>query len=231
MKKVTLIYCALMCGLFANAATMKINRFKYAGPYQVVAPYMVNRTDVNGKEFDAKNLLLSFISPSALEQATYISADEIPAAKGQSISLLGFSLQNSRYATAQIRVEGVENYEVYMDGKKLSGSRIEAIPGTHAVAIKYLTLEGEKGIPEITVDTEQEGAFALREDGKRDYALTDVLHGKRFQQMQISPNGQWLITGYTTSLENGRSFRTTSVSELATGNVVAKCADKISWMP
>ncbi len=58
-----------------------------------------------------------------------------------------------------------------------------------------------------------------------------MLHGKRFQQMQISPNGQWLITGYTTSLENGRSFRTTSVSELATGNVVAKCADKISWMP
>lgn len=231
MKKVTLIYCALMCGLFANAATMKINRFKYAGPYQVVAPYMVNRTDVNGKEFDAKNFLLSFISPSALEQATYISADGIPAAKGQSISLLGFSLQNSRYASAQIKVEGVENYEVYMDGKKLSGSRIEAIPGTHAVAIKYLTLEGEKGIPEITVDTEQEGAFALREDGKRDYALTDVLHGKRFQQMQISPNGQWLITGYTTSLENGRSFRTTSVSELATGNVVAKCADKISWMP
>lgn len=231
MKKVTLIYCALMCGLFANAATMKINRFKYAGPYQVVAPYMVNRTDVNGKEFDAKNLLLSFISPSTLEQAAYISADEIPAAKGQSISILGFSLQNSRYATAQIRVEGVENYEVYMDGKKLSGSKIEAIPGTHTIAIKYLTLTEGKGVPEITVDTEQEGAFALREDGKRDYALTDVLHGKRFQQMQISPNGQWLITGYTTSLENGRSFRTTSVSELATGNVVAKCADKISWMP
>ncbi|MBQ8645384.1 MAG: S9 family peptidase, partial [Bacteroidales bacterium] len=231
MKKVTLIYCALMCGLFANAATMKINRFKYAGPYQVVAPYMVNRTDVNGKEFDAKNLLLSFISPSALEQAAYISADGIPAAKGQSISILGFSLQNSRYATAQIRVEGVENYEVYMDGKKLSGSRIEAIPGTHTIAIKYLTLTEEKGVPEITVDTEQEGAFALREDGKRDYALTDVLHGKRFQQMQISPNGQWLITGYTTSLENGRSFRTTSVSELATVNVVAKCASRISWMP
>ncbi len=231
MKKITLIYCALMCGLFANAATMKINRFKYAGPYQVVAPYMVNRTDVNGKEFDAKNLLLSFISPSTLEQAAYIGADEIPAAKGQSISLLGFSLQNSRYASAQIKVEGVENYEVYMDGKKLSGSRIEAIPGTHTIAIKYLTLTEGKGVPEITVDTEQEGAFAPREDGKRDYALTDVLHGKRFQQMQISPNGQWLITGYTTSLENGRSFRTTSVSELATGNVVAKCADKISWMP
>ena len=231
MNKVILVCCAMLCSLFAKAETMKINRFKHVGPHQVVSPYMVDKTDVNGKEFDAKNLLNSFISLNRLDQAAYINAGELPAPTKLSVSLLGFTLQNGKYATAQIKVEGVENYEVYVDGKKLSGSKIEAIPGTHTVAIMYLTLSGENGAPEITVETGQEGAFVLREDGKRDYALTDVLHGKRFQDMQLSPNGEWLITSYTTSLENGRSFRTTAVSQVATGNIVAKSADRISWMP
>ena len=231
MKKATLICCAMLCSLFANAETMKINRFKYAGPHQVVAPYMVDKTDVNGKEFDSKSLLNSYVSFSQLEQAPYINAADVPAATAQAIALVEFSLQNEKYATAQIKVEGVKNYVVYVDGKKLSGNKIEVIPATHSVVVKYLVAPGENGAPSVTVETEQEGAFALREDGKRQYALTDVLHGKRFQQMQLSPNGEWLITGYTTSLENGRSFRTTTVSHVPTGNIVSKCADRISWMP
>lgn len=231
MKTVTLVCCTLLCSLFANAETMKINRFKYAGPHKIVSPHMIDNTDVNGKEFDTKNLINAFISPSKLEQAAYINAQDIPDAAELSISLLGFSLQNTGYATAQIKVEGAECFEICVDGKKLSGNKIEAIPGTHAVAIKYLTAAGCKGAPEITLETEQEGVFTLREDGKRDYALTDVLHGKRFQEMQLSPNGEWLITSYTTSLEGGRNFRTTTVSQVSTGNIVAKSADKIQWMP
>ena len=221
----------MLCSLFANAETMKINRFKYAGPHQVVTPYMVNKTDVNGKEFDSKSLLQTYVSFSQLEQAPYIDAADVPAAQEQAIALMEFSLQNEKYATAQIKVEGAENYVVYIDGKKLSGSKIEVIPATHSVIVKYLVAPGQNGAPAVTVETEQDGAFSLREDGKRQYALTDVLHGKRFQQMQLSPNGEWLITSYNTSLENGRSIRTTTVSQVSTGNIVSKCADRISWMP
>ena len=231
MKKATIICCAMLCSLFANAETMKINRFKYAGPHQVVTPYMVNKTDVNGKEFDSKSLLQTYVSFSQLEQAPYIDAADVPAAQEQAIALMEFSMQNEKYAAAQIKVEGAENYVVYVDGKKLSGSKIEVIPATHSVVVKYLVAPGQNGAPAVTVETEQDGAFTLREDGKRQYALTDVLHGKRFQQMQLSPNGEWLITSYSTSLENGRSFRTTTVSQVSTGNIVSKCADRISWMP
>ena len=220
----------MLCSLFANAETMKINRFKYAGPHQVVTPYMVNKTDVNGKEFDSKSLLQTYVSFSQLEQAPYIDAADVPAAQEQAIALMEFSLQNEKYAAAQIKVEGAENYVVYVDGKKLSGSKIEVIPATHSVVVKYLVAPGQNGAPAVTVETEQDGAFTLREDGKRQYALTDVLHGKRFQQMQLSPNGEWLITSYSTSLENGRSFRTTTVSQVSTGNIVSKCADRISWI-
>ena len=232
MRKVTVMCCALLCSLFANAETMKINRFKYAGPHQISAPYATDKTDVNGKEFDAKSLLNTYISFSQLENAPYINASDIPSATGnQSIAMLEFSLQNEKYAQGNIKVEGVENYVVYLDGKKLSGSKIEVIPATHTVVVKYLCTPEQKGAPAISVETEQEGAFTLREDGKRQYALTDVLHGKRFQGVQLSPCGKWLITNYNTSLAGGKSVRTTTLTEVATGTVTAPRGEWPSWMP
>ena len=73
MRKITVMCCALLCSLFANAETMKINRFKYAGPHQVVTPYMTDKTDVNGKEFETKNLLNTYMSFSQLEHVFVVS--------------------------------------------------------------------------------------------------------------------------------------------------------------
>ncbi len=232
MKRVTVMCCALLCSLIANAETMKITRFKYAGPHQVATPYATDKTDVNGKEFDAKNLLDTYVSFSQLEQAPYINVTEIPAAAGsQAIAMLGFSLQNGKYAKGEIKVEGVENYVVYVDGKKLSGSKIEVIPATHTVVVKYLITPEQKGAPAISVETEQDGVFVLREDGRRQYALTDVLHGKRFQGMQLSPCGKWLITRYNTSLAGGKNISTATLTEVATGSVSVPRGDNPSWMP
>ena len=77
MKRITVMCCALLCSLLANAETMKINRFKYAGPYQIAAPHMVDKTDVNGKEFDPKSLLQSNLSFDVLTDGTYTHASEI----------------------------------------------------------------------------------------------------------------------------------------------------------
>ena len=232
MKKVTVMCCALLCSIFASAQTMKISRFKYAGPHQVVTPYTIDKTDVNGKEFDYKSLLNTYMSFSQLEHAPYMDAAEIPATtEGHAVAMLEFSLQNERYAKGEIKVEGVENYVVYVDGKKLSGSKIEVIPATHTVVVKYLITPEQKGAPAISVETEQEGVFTLREDGLRQYALTDVLHGKRFQGAQLSPCGKWLITNYVTSLAGGKSVRTTTITEVATGTVTAPRGERPNWMP
>ncbi len=231
MKKVVLICCTLMCSFLANAETMKINRFKYAGPHQLVAPYMVDKTDVNGKEFETKLLLNTYVSFNKLSQAPYIYAEDIPTAVNSAISILEFNLQNERYATAQIKVEGTHDYVIYLNGKKLQGNQIDVIPATHTITVKYLVSPGEKGAPTITVESEKDGAFILREDGKRVYALTDVLHGKRFQSISLSPNGEWLITNYTTSLAEGKTSRTTTVTELATDRIVAERGEGIRWMP
>jgi hypothetical protein len=229
MKRVTVMCCALLCSLIANAETMKITRFKYAGPHQVATPYATDKTDVNGKEFDAKNLLDTYVSFSQLEQAPYINVTEIPAAAGsQAIAMLGFSLQNGRYAKGEIKVEGVEKYAVYVNGKKLSGEKLELIPASHSIVVKYVASEGT---PQITVECPQDGILSLREDGYRDYTLQDVLHGTRFGGVSLSPDGKYLITNYSTALPDGKSERSTTLTELTTGNVSTPIGQGARWMP
>ncbi len=230
MKRTILTLAVLFGCLIANAGTMKINRYRYAGPYKIAAPHMMEETDANSKNFETKNLLDTYLSFEAVADAPF--TESVPELSDcTTLNLIGFSLQSSRYADVEIKVEGVGNMHLYVNGKKLSGSKTGLIPGTHSVIIKYLAVPGEKIAPQISVETPQEGTITLREDGLRDYTLQDVLHGTRFNGISLSPNGKWLITNYTTGLPEGKTDRKTTVKEIATGKVHAQSGDGIRWMP
>ena len=227
MKKLLLTLVALTGCLFANGETMKVNRFKYAGPYTVNQPYMADQTDVNGKTYNEKGILDTYLSFTSLENAPLTG--QIPAGTPENtLNLIGFTLKNERFAKGEIKVEGVENYAVYVNGKKLSGSKLELIPASHSVVVKYVA---QKDAPQISIECQQDGILSLREDGFRDYTLQDVLHGTRFQNISLSPDGKYLITNYSTGLPNGKSERSTTLTELSTGKVSTPMGQGARWMP
>lgn len=230
MKRLFFTLVALVGCLSANGESMKVNKFRYAGPYDVMAPYMLDNTDVNSKPFKAEGLLDNYISFEAVESAPFVNT--VPATgENHTLNLISFTLQASGYASVELKISGMENLVVYANGKKLQGRKTELIPGTHTFIIKYLAAPGENAAPQIEIETPQEGAVALREDGLRDYSLMDVLHGTRFQGVSLSPCGKYLITSYTTGLPEGKSSHRTTVTELATGKILAQRDGGISWMP
>ena len=227
MKKLLLTLVALTGCLFANGETMKVNRFKYAGPYTVSQPYMADRTDVNGKPYNEKGILDTYLSFSSLENAPFVG--QAPAGTPENtLNLIGFTLKNERFAKGEIKVEGVENYAVYVNGKKLSGSKLELIPASHSIVVKYIA---QKDAPQVSIECQQDGILSLREDGFRDYTLQDVLHGTRFQNISLSPDGKYLITSYNTGLPDGKQERSTTITELATGKVSTPMGQGARWMP
>ena len=227
MKKLLLSLVALTGCLFANGETMKVNRFKYAGPYTVNQPYMADQTDVNGKTYNEKGILDTYLSFTSLENAQFTG--QTPADTPENtLNLIGFTLKNERFAKGEIKVEGVENYAVYVNGKKLSGSKLELIPASHSIVVKYIA---QKDAPQISIECQQDGILSLREDGFRDYTLQDVLHGTRFGGVSLSPDGKYLITNYSTGLPNGKSERSTTLTELATGKVSTPMGQGAKWMP
>lgn len=232
MKKLFVTLIALMSSLLANAASIEVVMLRHAGPYAVSAPYMVNGTDVNAKSFEAKSLLESYVSFEALGNAPLADVSTMDFGDvALSLNLLGFSLENSRYAKGELKVEGLSNYIVYVDGRKLQGNKLELEPATHQVVVKFLAGGEFEARPSIKVECEAEGITSLREDGMRKYTLKDVLHGTRFQNVSLSPCGKYLITSYNTSLPEGKNSRSTTLTELATGNIVARTGENIRWMP
>ena len=231
MKKSILCVGALCMGLWASAENIEVKSFRYAGPYAVHQPYMIDTVDVNSKAFAIKKFLDTPLSFESLKVGTSYSGEVLPATDGHALHLLEFTLQNTSYAKAKLNIEGLKNYLLYVDGKKQDGAELALEPSTHPVVIKYLSEGGKADSLKVSVETEKDGVITLREDGKRLYTLEDVLHGTRFSGVSLSPNGKYLITSYQTTHEGGKSSGTTKVTELSTGKVLAQRNERLQWMP
>ena len=231
MKKSILCVGALCMGLWASAENIEVKSFRYAGPYAVQQPFMIDSVDVNSKAFAMKKFLDTPLSFESLKEATSFSGDVLPATEGHALHLLEFTLQNTAYAKAKLNIEGLKNYQLYVDGKKQEGTELTLEPSTHPVVIKYLSEGGKADSLKVSVEAEKDGLITLREDGKRLYTLEDVLHGTRFSGVSLSPNGKFLIVSYQTTREGGKSSGTTKVTELSTGKVLAQRNERLQWMP
>ena len=232
MKKQIILAGALCMGMLASAENIDVKSFRYAGPYMVQQPYMVDSVDVNSKAFAMKNLLDTPLALEQLQQGTSFSGEVLPnTSNGYALHLLGFTLQSKAYTKAVLKVEGVKNYQLYVNGKKQNGTELTLEPSTHPVVIKYLSEAGIDDNIKVSVETEKDGIVTLREDGKRNYTLSDVLHGTRFSGMSLSPNGKYLMTSYRTTQVGGRSSGYTTIKELATGKVLAQRTERLQWMP
>ena len=232
MKKQIILASALCLGLLASAENIEVKNFRYAGPYAVQQPYMIDSVDVNSKAFAIKNLLDAPLSLEQVQQGTSFSGEVVSnVSDGHALHLVGFTLQSKAYIEAKLKIEGVTNYQVFVNGKKQNGSSLTLEPSTHSVVIKYLSEAGKNESLKVSVETEKEGIVTLREDGMRNYSLNDVLHGTHFSGVSLSPNGKYLMTSYRTTQVGGRTSGYTTIKELATGKVVTQRTEHLQWMP
>ena len=143
MKRVLLLSIAILLNFMTTAQQLEITRVKHSGPFIIPAPFMADSTDVNFKEWNAKSLLDLPLSANALKNAQYKEISAITENTGEetanSINILGFTLQNSRYAKTTINIEGIEDYHIYHNGKRIQGQELVLEPATHDIVVKYLT--------------------------------------------------------------------------------------------
>ncbi len=223
MKKQILLSCALACTMMAGAETIDITTFRYAGPYAVQTPFLVDSVDVNARTFVSERLLDTHLSVDVLQQGSSFTGRVLPGSDSEyALHMVGFMLENTHYATAKLKIDGLKKYQLYVDGEKQEGTELTLEPATHSVVIKYLSEAGKTDSLKVSVDTDQEGSISLKQDNKKLYTLADVLHGTRFAGVGLSPDGRYLITNYRTTCVGGRSAGSTRVTELASGKVLAE---------
>lgn len=230
MKKNVWMALALGCGLVANAGTIDVKTFTYAGPYPVQLPYQVDTVDVHSKPFALESLLQTPLSLDGLKNGQQVTA--LPGeASGYALHLASFVVENTRYADAELKVEGLKNYQLLVDGEAKNAGKLALTPASHTVVLKYLSEPGKNEQPKVSLTTAKDGLLSLNEGGKRLYTLDDVLHGTRFAGTDLSSDGKYLITVYTVNKVGGTSEQRSRITEVATGKVLADRQERVAWMP
>ena len=238
MKKILFILALLVCALYIKAEDIKVNTLKYAGPYSMQQPFIVDETDVNAKKYSAETLI---DTPLPLEDVFASGHSEIKGNDGitipksdaeHALHMMGFTFQNNRYGKAKLSVEGLKKYHVYLDGAKVGTDSLALVPGTHQVVIKALTAKNNTEKVKINLATVENGLLKLTDIKEgRNILLTDILHGKRFSGVSLSAEGKYLITGYSDTKPGGKTDYFATITELATGRVIANGEENWQWMP
>lgn len=226
--RIQLLSLALLASLSVNAEKIDIKTLQHAGPFVLQAPVAIDNTNAKGDTYNVQSVLDQPMS-QLLKSGNEVTAGPVALpTEGNALNVYGFSLQNSRYATVQLLVEGVDKYKVFVDGKASSGS-VKLEPGTHQVLIQCLSQAGHAENLKVSVDDPQ-GLVSQGDAHGRMYGLKDVLLGERCSGVSLSPDGRYSITNYTTTLEGGKSSRRSVVTELATGRQHTT-TERIQWMP
>lgn len=232
MKKQILFAGALCWSLFTHAETIQIQTVRYAGPYEIQKPFMIDSVDVHSQPFSINKVLKTPLKAESLWESAPINGAILPSSSAEyALHQIGFVLENKAYTTAELQIKGLKNYQLFVDGKPHTGSEITLEPATHPIIIQYLSEADKTDSLNICVKTPVDGVIQLREDGKRLYTLSDVLHGSRFTGLELSPDGKYLITRYSKTLSGGQSTHYSLVKEVLSGKIVARHTENIRWMP
>lgn len=236
MKVMALTFsAALMTALSANAETIDVQKFKYAGPYPVATPWMSDSVDVKGEQFSMEKLLDSPLSFARLGEGREVTS--LVGSQQNALHLASFTIANTSRTKATISVDGLKQFRLFVDGEqvKAEGGKAETIllPSTHTVVIKYLAAQ-DVADAKVSVSTSDGKQIVLGEPSsatKRAYNIYDVICAATYPGVSLSPNGKYMIVRKAWVDRQGKNHSVSEVRNYQSGKVVATLKENVRWMP
>lgn len=234
-KKPFIYHILFLVGLFSSVSvfgsTLFVNKVKYIGPFALQRPLMIDTLDNNNKPFGVKSLLDMPMNLTQVENGREISTQQLPLSSAPySLNLAGFRITANGYAKANIKIKGLSDYQLFVNGQKNDGNQLVFTPGTYDVVVKYLSTKDKRDSLDIQIEAQQAQVLSIGE-AERLFGLSDLTDRKSVTTVELSPDGQYLITGYRQVEKGGKSTDLWKVSELKTGRVIASVQQSIHWMP
>ncbi len=215
----------------AHAGKMDVTTFNYSGPFAINTPVMVDSVDVNSKKFDPSSLLSVEIPLANADKGTRFDSPTLPTSDKPALHLLNFSIDNERYFSGTLKVEGLKKYETYVDGKKNDDGKLTLSPATHQVTIKCLTADSTPDFIRVSIEGDNTALLTVNSKGPRRFTLLDVMTGRRISSVSLSPSGKYLLQSYYTTHDDGTNTFAYRISDFATGRLLATYTNPVRWMP
>lgn len=229
MNRLSFFTLALAAIMPASAEVIDVRSVSYAGPFEVTSPVRL------GRPSPVKTSTMQDIAVSASAPATAITLDSIAPGceRAEAVHVLSFDVDARRYTPARLIVEGIENPDVSLNGKKISDYSLKLSPATYRFDIKYMSQPSQESKIAIKLDAEKDGALNLSTDGKRMMSLPDVMYGTRISGASLSPSGRYLLETKQDTDDKGRTRRSQVLYDLAskTGKQSRTIGEYVRWMP
>ena len=233
MRKIYAFILAFMSLIAVKAQNVELKECKYAGPFFVRMPIMIDSLDINSKKFAQADLLNAVTDVSLVDEGVIMSVNELPRTTEQTaIHLIGFCVNNTELVKTDVIIEGFESSATFVDGKKTDGKKLELLPGDHQVVVKYLSSQEIKDKePKISLKPEKENVLTIKNnDEGRLYQITDVINCWRFNNVDVSPDGKYIIVGYSMIQQDGKTTTKTVIMDVNSGSVIDQKTSAF-WMP
>lgn len=232
MKKTHILFLlSLLAWSTVGAKDIKIDKYRYAGPFKVSTPLMIDSIGVNSEKFDITSLLDTSLQIDLADNGRDFSASS-PLSSGSStaIHLLQFSLENSVFAKADLKLEGLKHYRLFVDGTAIDGNKVSFQPGSHSVVVKCLTEADSTEHISMTVSTDDNSTLSLSDGNSQLYNINKVMEGERIYKASLSNSGRYLITTRYEIMHGGKSQWKYLLTDLQTGRLVNETTEAIEWV-
>ena len=228
MKNSLLFFSCLFFSVSAVAQQKtEIKQFNLSGPYAVAAPFAVDTVDVQGKKFDDKSLMKAIALTSPSSQV--LTDSVLPKlSDSKSVGLLTFYVNNSDYLKGKIEVKGPKCHQLYIDGQEASGE-LKLAPEHHTFTIRYLAEPKDTDSIRVTIDAPKAVAYTL--EAAHPYMTHDLFDGKRVTGISLSPDGQYVVLGYSITARDGNKHWNNELRETRTGRLVSNPSRYPRWFP
>ena len=214
----------------ATAGTLKVTRFRHSGPYLLHRPVMIDSIGIDRKTYNPDNLLETSVSLLNAGRGEEYAGALAPQCKdGDALHLLQFTIDNSRYTEATVKVEKLKHYQLYVDGQKSSG-QLTLEPATHEVVIKYLSGPADHDSLLVSVSCDRDSVLTLGNGNQRELTLKDFLNGKHFSGTSLSSDGHYALTASYETTGPGRTSWLYTVRDLRQHTIVRTYSQPVQWM-
>lgn len=262
-KQIVIFFIAVFSSLpFLNATTSIFpTKIAISKPIKIEKPVLIDSTDFKGKTANNDYLLTADVNfPPHQSFTTMLISDSLnffqfpkPLYKN-TIYLTSFFIHNKQYENATLKITSAEQFEVYIDNKKIVDKKsvedslhlaksvekkLEGNINASRVVVKQLSHSDSQIKPAIKIELIPEkedflSTFSFENSNKRRIKIEDIIIGKRVNSSSLSPSGRFVLLKYSTTNETGKTHNSFEIydTKLKTTILAEKNQrEQINWMP
>ena len=215
-RHLLLLIAAALCTIFASANdTLRVAKVNLDAPVALRTPFVTDSTTLGGSKFDAKEVLAlnaHLANRVSTESTALAYGDALPAGN---LSTLRFNLDAARFAKANLKVDGIKNHAVYLDGTEARGE-LRLKPGRHDIALLVYSPEDATDSVRLELTGKDLSGVTLNPTDGRLFDVDINVHGERYGGLSLSPSGRYVVTHYVNTLRGGEAVWRTTLTDLQT---------------